>query len=207
MITDHDRSGWFGASDTAMIMGNWNTKTFQKWWLQKLGINQSHFTNTAMNAGTYYEHKILNFLNIPRKDHQIIVPEYRLRINLDGDVPAITVTHYYETLQCVKWKKRGEVHEVKTHKAGKPFKVSKAYWQQVQVQGYGKLREEGVVPAMKIHAYALTDAEYRNFFLDIDPDRLTEHPIEYDSDFIQLYLERLKILVDALDRGAMPQLM
>ena len=62
MISDNDRSGWFGASDTKYIMGNWNTKTFQNWWLTKLGISTSNFRNTAMNAGTYYEHAILDAL-------------------------------------------------------------------------------------------------------------------------------------------------
>ena len=37
MIHNHDRSGWFGASDTSTIMGNWATETFRKWWLEKLG--------------------------------------------------------------------------------------------------------------------------------------------------------------------------
>lgn len=187
MIASHDRSGWFGASDTAMIMGNWKTKTFKKWWLKKLGLDTSNFTTTAMNAGTYYEHAILDCIGVPRKDHQILLPELHLRVNLDGDGP-------------------GRVDEVKTHKAEKPFKVSKAYWQQVQVQCYGKLREEGVVPVAKIHSYALTEAEYKNFFLDIDPDRLKEHPIEYDPDFIAQYLERLAILGPALEIGAFPKL-
>lgn len=187
MIATQDRSGWFGASDTAMIMGNWETKTFRNWWMQKLGLNTAHFSTTAMNAGTYYEHAILDTIGVPRKDHQILLPELHLRINLDGDAP-------------------GEVHEVKTHKAEKTFKVTKAYWQQVQVQGYGKLREEGKVPTLKIHAYGLTEAEYRNFFLDIDPDRLTEHTIDYDPDFVKKYLERLAILGPALEAGAFPRL-
>ena len=37
MIHNQDRSGWFGASDTARIMGNWNTQTFARWWGEKLG--------------------------------------------------------------------------------------------------------------------------------------------------------------------------
>lgn len=187
MIDNQDRSGWFGASDTNIIMGNWNTKTFKNWWLQKLGLNTSHFTSKAMNAGTYYEHAILDYIGAPRKDHQILIPELHLRINLDGDGP-------------------GRVDEVKTHKAEKTFKVPKNYWQQVQVQCYGKLREEGVVPVAKIHAYGLTEAEYKNFFLDIDPDRLTEHPIEYDPKFIEEYLKRLAILGPALEKGIFPKL-
>ena len=32
MIADHDRSGWIGASDTAFVIGNWKTKTWENWW-------------------------------------------------------------------------------------------------------------------------------------------------------------------------------
>ena len=39
MIADQDRSGWFGASDTSYVMGNWHTKTFKDWWLKKMGLN------------------------------------------------------------------------------------------------------------------------------------------------------------------------
>ena len=85
MISDQDRSGYFGASDTKYIMGNWNTKTFKNWWLSKLGISTNNFSNVSMNAGTYYEHAILDVIDVPRKDHQIIIPKYRLRINYDGD--------------------------------------------------------------------------------------------------------------------------
>lgn len=35
MISNHDRSGWIGASDTAMVMGNWDTETFRRWWATK----------------------------------------------------------------------------------------------------------------------------------------------------------------------------
>lgn len=186
MIADQDRSGWFGASDTQYIMGNWSTKTFQKWWLQKLGLDSSRFTTRAMNAGTYYEHAILDHIGVPRKDHQIVIPELKLRVNLDGDGP-------------------GRVDEVKTHKAEKEFKVTKAYWQQVQVQMYAKQRVEKVIPTAKIHAYGLTEDDYRNFFNDIDPRRLRAYPIAYDQAFIGQYLPRLKVLADCLERGVFPK--
>lgn len=58
MIHNHDRSGWFGASDTSTIMGNWATETFRKWWLEKLGLRENRFHTPAMQAGTAYEHRI-----------------------------------------------------------------------------------------------------------------------------------------------------
>lgn len=186
MIADQDRSGWFGASDTAYVMGNWKTKSFQSWWMQKLGVDSRHYTSIAMNAGTYYEHAILKHIGVPRMDHQIILPELKLRVNLDGDGP-------------------GQIWEVKTHKAEKPFRVSKAYKQQVQVQMYAKLINEGVLPQAEIVSYGLLEKEdYKNFFNEIDPDRVERHAIPYSEAFIQEYLERLSILRDCLIRGVLP---
>ena len=185
MIDSQDRSGWFGASDTSYIMGNWGTKTFRNWWLQKLGLNNSHFSTPAMNAGTYYEHAILDAIGAPRKDHQILLPELLLRVNLDGDGPA-------------------RIWEVKTHKADKPFKVTKGYWQQVQVQTFAKLTEEKEAPESKIVSYALTEEDYKNFFNDIDRERLREHPVAYDPAFVGDYLVRLRYLRDCLQRGVFP---
>lgn len=185
MISDQDRSGWFGASDTKYIMGNWNTKTFKMWWLSKLGINTHHFTNVSMNAGTYYEHAILEVIGTPRKDHQIIIPEYRLRINLDGDGV-------------------GTIDEVKTYKYEKGFKVTKGYWQQLQVQMFGKLMTEKVIPIAKIWAYGLLPEDYKNFFNAIDKERLKDYPIEYDSEFIEEFLVRIRYLVSCLERGVFP---
>lgn len=185
MIGDQDRSGWFGASDTSYIMGNWETKTFCNWWMKKLGIDTSHFTNVAMNAGTYYEHAILDVIGSPRKDHQIIIPEYRLRINLDGDGV-------------------GRIDEVKTYSYPKGFKVKKGYWQQVQVQMFAKLWEEGVQPETKIWAYGLLDEDYKNFFNPIDRERLKDYPIEIDVPFIEGYLRRVLYLKECLEKGVMP---
>ena len=185
MISDQDRSGWFGASDTKYIMGNWNTKTFKNWWLTKLGINTGHFTNVSMNAGTYYEHAILDVIGSPRKDHQIIIPEYKLRINLDGDGT-------------------GRIDEVKTYKYEKGFSVIKAYWQQVQVQMFAKLWEEKIQPETKIWAYGLLPEDYKNFFNPIDRERLTDYPMEYESVFVDGYLNRVLYLKKCLEKGVMP---
>lgn len=185
MISDQDRSGYFGASDTSYIMGNWNTKSFQNWWLVKLGISTSHFTNVSMNAGTYYEHAILDVIGSPRRDYQIIIPEYNLRINYDGDGAA-------------------RIDEVKTHRAEKPFVVSKAYLMQVRVQMFGKLREEGKLPTARIWAYGLREEDYKNFFNPIDKERLKDYPIEYDGDFIESYLKRVIYLKSVLERGLFP---
>lgn len=185
MISTQDRSGWFGASDTSYIMGNWKTKTFKNWWMAKLGINTSHFTNVAMNAGTYYEHAILDVVGAPRKDHQIILPEYKLRINYDGDG-------------------LGRIDEIKTHSQDKPFKVTKGYLQQVRVQMFGKLKTEKVMPEARIWAYGLLPEDYRNFFNAIDRERLKPYPIEYDKAFIEKYLVRILYLKDCMERGVMP---
>ena len=185
MITDQDRSGWFGASDTSFIMGNWKTKTFKNWWYTKLGITTNDFRNAAMNAGTYYEHAILDAIGVPRKDHQIIIPEYKLRINLDGD--GI-----------------GRLDEVKTYSLEKGFKVTKKYWQQVQVQIYAKRCEEFDCPTANIWAYGLLPEDYKNYFNPIDRERLKAYPIEEDRNFIYEYLGRVSYLKTCLERGVMP---
>ena len=185
MISEQDRSCWFGASDTKYIMGNWKTKTFKDWWLTKLGISANNFRNVSMNAGTYYEHAILDVIGSPRKDHQIILPEYKLRINLDGD--GI-----------------GRIDEVKTYKHEKGFKVTKGYWQQVQVQMFGKLITEKKIPQARIWAYGLLDEDYKNFFNQIDRERLKDYPIDYDEGFVEKYLMRIKYLIKCLERGVFP---
>lgn len=185
MIQTNDRSGYFGASDTSFIMGNWNTKTFKNWWLVKLGISTSHYTNVSMNAGTYYEHAILDVIGSPRRDYQIIIPEYRLRINYDGDG-------------------EGLIDEIKTHSIDKPFKVTNGYLMQVRVQMYGKLREEGKLPTARIWAYGLREEDYRNFFNPIDKERIKEYPIQYDKTFIEKYIPRISYLKNVLERGLFP---
>lgn len=185
MIQINDRSGYFGASDTSYVMGNWNTKSFQNWWLAKLGIVTNSYKSVAMNAGTYYEHAILDVIGSPRRDYQIIIPEYSLRINYDGDG-------------------EGLIDEVKTHSIDKPFKVTKGYLMQVRVQMYGKLYEEGKLPNARIWSYGLREEDYKNFFNPIDKDRLKRHPIEYDRDFIESYLERVAYLKGVLERGLFP---
>lgn len=187
MIRNHDRSGWFGASDTATIMGSWETETFRRWWAVKLGIRKEHFTNAAMQCGTAYEHKILDALRVKTRNRQIRIRSLRLRVNYDGE-------------------SRQLITEVKTH--SKPvFKVTKAYWQQCQVEMYasgcGIFRKR---KACQIIAYRITEAEYENFFLQIDMDRITAHKIEYDSKWIETqYLPRLHYLAKCLKRGKWPQ--
>lgn len=179
MISSHDRSGWFGASDTSMIMGNWNTTTFAKWWLVKLGILQNNFSNIAMKTGTAYEHKILDFLEIPQRDRQIKIRKYRLRVNLDGESEII--------------------HEVKTHSKEK-FVVTKGYWQQAQIEMFATGKK------LEIIAYQLLAEDYENFFNEIDGNRISRHPIEYDLEWVTSeYLPRLIYLRKCLKKGVTPK--
>ena len=186
MIRDHDRSGWFGASDTAAIMGSWETETFWKWWAVKLGIRQEHYTNAAMQAGTAYEHRILDALGVKSRDRQVRIHALRLRVNYDGD-DACTIT------------------EVKTHSAAR-FKVSRAYWMQCQVEmlasGWG-LRQR---KACRIAAYRIGEAEKQNFFLPVDPGRITIWPVAYDEAWVETqYLPRLRYLAGCLKTGRWPR--
>lgn len=181
MITSQNRSYYIGASDTSYVVGNWSTRSFEKWWLEKLGLYKNDFTNEAMKTGTNYEHKILDVLDIQEleKDKQII--KDRLRVNLDGN-----------TKDCI--------YEVKTYKIGKKFKVSKQYWRQAQVEMYGS-----EIRKLYIVSYALEELDYKNFFNKIDKERLRLIPIEYDEKFInEEYLPKLKFLSECLEKGVYP---
>ena len=182
MIQSQDRSNYIGASDTSMVVGNWNTKTFEKWWLEKIGLNKNNFSNESTKAGNNYEHKILDSLGIEEleKDKQIIID--RLRVNLDGN-----------TNTCI--------YEVKTHKEEKEFKVSKQYWRQAQVEMYASN-----IHKLYIVAYGLVEKDYLNYFNEIDKSRLEMIPIEYDENFIKKeYIPKLNILTNCLKEGAFPK--
>ena len=185
MISNHDRSNYFGASDTSMVVGNWTTKTFEKFWLEKLGLYKNDFANDYTMAGTNFEHKILDKLAEKlgikiEKDKQII--SGRLRVNLDGN----TDTHIYE---------------VKTYNSSKEFKVSKQYWRQAQVEMYASN-----IHQLYIVSYGLNEGDYNNFFNDIDEKRVILHKIEYDSDFIEKeYKPKLKYLTKCLEKGKFPK--
>ena len=173
MIHSKDRSGWFGASDTAIICGNWNTKTFKQWWLIKLGISQSNFESLQMKTGTAYEHRILKTIGVTKLDRQIRIRSLRLRVNLDGE-------------------SRKLVHEVKTY-GGEKFRVSKPYWQQAQVEMFATGKE------LEIVSYRLLPEDYKNWFLPIDQGRIGRIGIDYDSTWISdTYLPRLLVLRDCL---------
>lgn len=183
MITDHDRSGYIGASDVQYVIGNWKTKTWEKWWMQKLGINQDHFDNQYTLAGTNWEHRILDSLHIPglEKDRQFIIEDLRLRVNLDGNTPD-------------------RIKEVKTYQWEKGWKNPAKYRNQVQVQMFGSK-----ILSADIVAYGLVEADYRNYFLDVDPCRLQQIPVPYDDKWVEtVYLPKHMILADCLKRGVFP---
>lgn len=184
MIKNKNRSYYIGASDTKYVMMNWNTKTFKKWWLIKLGLDENNYQNKYTKAGTNYEHKIIDALNIPNieKDKQIIVLE-RLRINLDANT-------------------KNEIHEIKTYNYENGFDINyhKEYIEQVQVQMYGS----GIHKA-KIDAYGLIEEEYVNYFEEIDLERITSYEIKYDEKWIiEKYLPRITILIKCLKEMRFP---
>lgn len=188
MISNHDRSGYFGASDVAYVIGNWKTKTWQNWWMQKLGINQDHFENRYTIAGTNWEHKILESLGLPdlEMDRQIIVEELKLRVNLDGNTSR-------------------RIKEVKTYKIANGYKNPKKYIQQTHLQLYAAHRAGIPFEGVDIVTYGLDEADYDNFFRQIDPARLREIPIAYDPGWVErVYLPRHMILLDCLKKGVMP---
>lgn len=184
MIANQDRSGFIGASDTKFVIGNWNTKTFEKWWLKKIGIDTSNFSNKYTLAGTHFEHKIIDSLNKKniKKDKQII--KGRLRVNLDAN-----------TSICI--------YEIKTYRYSTGFEIEKHqdYIDQVQVQMYAS----GIHKA-KIVAYGLEEKDYDNYFNEIKKDRISIFDIPYNEKWIEeVYLPRFKILEECLKKGIFPK--
>ena len=192
MITDHDRSGWIGASDVQKVIGNWKTPTWENWWKQKLGISRGRMDNEYTLAGTNWEHKILDSLGIPdmEKDRQILLPEILLRVNLDGNTP-------------------GRIYECKTYKAtsdtgsAKDFKrgiVPTAYRNQVQVQMYA-----ATIFGADVVCYGLVHEDYQNYLRSVDPGRRKLIPVEYDPKWIEnVYLPKHRELCDCLRRRCWP---
>ena len=184
MITSHDRSGYIGASDVQYVIGNWKTKTWEKWWMQKLGINQDHFDNEFTKAGTNWEHRILDSLHLPNleKDKQVIIEDLRLRVNLDGNLPD-------------------RIKEVKTYQWAKGWsKTPQKYINQVQVQMFGSK-----IFGADIVAYGLEPEDYKNYLRELDLRRLQQIPVAYDPRWIEtVYLPKHMILADCLKRGVFP---
>ena len=184
MIQSQDRSGWIGASDVQFVIGNWKTKTWESWWMEKLGISRGRFDNKYTLAGTNWEHRILDSLGLPdlEKDRQIIIEDLRLRVNLDGNTPI-------------------RIKEVKTYQWEKGWKKTpQKYINQVQVQMFGSK-----IFGADIVAYGLEEADYDNYLRPIDPQRLKEHPVEYDHKWMEtIYLPKHMILAEALKRGVFP---
>lgn len=183
MISNHDRSGYIGASDTKYVIGNWKTKTFEKWWLKKIGIDTTNFNNKYTSAGNNFEHKIIDALGIEdiEKDKQII--KGRIRVNLDANT-------------------KDKIHEVKTYvyENGFDLKRHKDYVNQVQVQMY-----VSEIHQAEIDAYGLLGEDYDNYFNEIDKDRLSVHEIEYDEKWInEVYLPRATYLEKCLIEGKFP---
>lgn len=188
MIKNHNRAGWFGASDTKFIMGNWSTSTFMNWWMEKLGVKQNTLKTEAMIAGSYKEHQIAQYYAEQNNtnvilDRQVKIRKYRLRVNLDCETNA-------------------QIVEIKTHKLSeKEWKLPKEYVWQVQVQMFATKKHKAC-----IYAYALNDDDYNNFYLPIEEERAKEFNVEYDEVWINNeYLPRLKYLASCLKKRKTPK--
>ena len=185
MLKNQDRSGYWGASETSKIVGNWNTKSFMDLYLIKLGIIENNFKNIYLMAGNAYERKIAQSLGLPMKfDRCIRIPKLRLRVNLDA-----------ETKDCI--------FEIKTHKAtDKKWQMPIGYWQQCQVQMYATGKHK-----CKLVAYPMTNENYENFFLDIDKEKVEIFDIEYDEEWVKKeYLPRLVYLAECLKKRKTPNI-
>lgn len=194
MITDYSRDGWFGASDCKYVMNdNHQTKSWQDFWAEKIGAIKKDLDSTVTNTGTMFEHPILDSIDGDIiKDRQILLPDMRLRVNIDGD-------------------KDGIIYEVKTHKAEKPFLTKNALYQfipkyiygQVQVQMFAwktaHERGEDLPKFNKLYIveYPLYREDYEGE-PNVDFKRIKFHKISYDKGFIKMYRKKLEPLAERL---------
>lgn len=208
MISNFDRKYWIGGSDARYVMAkNRNTKTWQRWFAIKCGIDDSMFGgNEYTRLGNVYEHPILLSINPSiHTDRQLIVPKYNLRVNYDGDY-------------------QGTIYEVKTHRGDKPFEISQAYYGQAQAEMFcykmylkdaDKYHDwhirEHLEPfnEMYIMSYALDVEEYSkadayergDMEVKVDEDKIKLHKVKYDKGFISQYKANLKQIAKMIQRG------
>lgn len=186
MIAVKSRSGWLGGSDASRITGNRKTKTWEKWWMQKLGLFTDNYSNKFTMAGTYYEHRILKALAKDlgismTLDEQVRNEDLRVRINYDGTSGSA-------------------IYECKTYNAEREFKVSKDYWRQAQMEMWGKESDD-----LQIVAYPMTDEHYQNYWLDVDPKLIELHRIERDDKWIdEVLVPNIEELAECLKEGRFP---
>ena len=194
MITNKDRQGWFGASDTKNVMlDNHETRTWKDFWDEKCGRAEKNIESTATHTGSIFEHPILDAIDGDiTKDRQIVLEDLRLRVNYDGD-------------------KDGIIYEVKTHRADKPFLTKNALYQfmpkyiygQVQVQMYAwKTAHERGDELPKFNKLYIVEyplyAEDYDGEPTVDFNRIKFHKVKYDKGFIKLYLKKLQPLAERL---------
>lgn len=179
MIRDHSRAGWVGASDTHALMSSWDSKTFAAFMMEKLGLLEKGFSSRRLAAGTHWERRILDAIDVRKRDRQIRRRRLRLRVNLDGEDTST-------------------VFEVKTHES-EEFKPTRAYWEQCQVEHYATGKEVCIV------AYRLLPEDIDNYYRELDEERLSIYPIEYDHVWIEEeYLPRLRIVARCIRRRRWP---
>ena len=57
----NSRVGIIGASDTRYVMMNFDTMTFQNWWMEKIGIKEhQEFRNMYADTGTMLETAVID---------------------------------------------------------------------------------------------------------------------------------------------------
>lgn len=182
MIHDFDRSGYIGASDVRYVCGAWKGKSFENWWLEKLGVRQNRYQNRYMQAGTAWEHRILEALQVPglEMDSQFIREELKLRVNLDGNT-------------------RDKIYEVKTYRLKNGFHPDKWHRCQVLVQMLGSGIRQG-----EILYYGLREQDYSTLGA-VDGNRIHRVVVDFDLAWLnQVYLPRHRELVRCMVERVFP---
>lgn len=136
-----------------------------------------------MQTGNALEHKVLDALGIPGLEHDGQKIIGRLRVNIDGLAGRT-------------------IFEAKTYRHAPPlvYKPPMSHIRQTNVEMYAFDRRRAY-----IIAYGVSEEEYRNWYLPIDPERLSAFLVEYDEEFIATWLPRFKCLERCLIEGVYPK--
>lgn len=167
-----------------ILATNHNTQTWQSWWRVKCGVEESDFKgNKYTDAGERFEHPILEcFDKNMNMDRQLILEPLRLRVNYDGDL-------------------NGNIYEVKTHKADKPFEITPYIYDQVQTQMYVWKETQEEFKHLYVLSYGLTSEDYANqdpSADDIDFKRIKIQKVKYNKHHIKHFIKMLEPLATDL---------
>ena len=188
MVTKN-RGLYIGGSEANMIYMGYHTKTFKKWWTQKLlGVHLPSHSNRNMSVGTILEHEILDlyeFINQVKGERGLSKIKGIARGNTDYIIDG-KVVDVKATKSAYDWFLSGTV----------PIAYRRQLIHYCYVFGLSKA---------SILAYQVDDDLLVNPFQELDEKKLFEIEVEITSDKLKEHERRLNILEECRDKNEFPE--